>query len=63
MAAIDGRTDDLIELPATGAGSVRVHPVVFHRALDLVHGSGWQVRQEQSGLRVLVTSAGSGVMR
>ena len=58
VAAIDGRTDDLIELPATGGGSVRVHPVVFHRALDLVHGSGWQVRQEKSGLRVLVTAPG-----
>ena len=52
---IEGRTDDVLALPATSGGRpVRVHPVVFHQVLDLLEGGGWQVCQESDGLRVLV---------
>jgi phenylacetate-CoA ligase len=54
VEAIEGRTDDVMELPAEGGGIVRIHPVVFHGALELLHASGWQVRQEEAGVRVLV---------
>jgi putative adenylate-forming enzyme len=55
VAAIEGRTDDVMELAAEGgAGTVRVHPVVFHRALDLVRAAGWQVRQEPDAIRVAI---------
>jgi phenylacetate-coenzyme A ligase PaaK-like adenylate-forming protein len=54
IAGIEGRTDDVLELPSTQGSPVRIHPVVLHRALDLVPAAGWQVRQEPSGLRVLV---------
>ena len=36
-----------------------MHPVVFHRALELLDAAGWQVRQDQDGLTVLVASPGS----
>ncbi|HXK19075.1 MAG TPA: hypothetical protein VNG33_14785 [Polyangiaceae bacterium] len=54
LAEIEGRTDDVIELPAAAGGSVRLHPIVFHRALDLLRASAWQVRQERDGIRVLI---------
>jgi phenylacetate-coenzyme A ligase PaaK-like adenylate-forming protein len=56
LESIEGRTDDVLTLPAAGGGTVRVHPVVFHQVLDLLDGAGWQVRQENGGLRVLVAS-------
>ncbi|MFZ5870007.1 MAG: phenylacetate--CoA ligase family protein [Actinomycetota bacterium] len=61
LAGVEGRTDDVLELPGARAGeTVRVHPVVFHRALDLVEASGWQVRQEPGGLSVLIASPAQG---
>lgn len=60
IARIEGRTDDVLTLPARGTGTVSVHPVVFHQVLDLVDAAGWQVRQEDAGLRVLVAAPGSG---
>jgi phenylacetate-coenzyme A ligase PaaK-like adenylate-forming protein len=58
--AIQGRTDDLLVLPATGGGTVGVHPVVFHQVLDLLDAAGWQVRQEADRLHVLVAGADNG---
>lgn len=54
VEAIEGRTDDVMELPAERGGLVRVHPIVFHHALELLHAAGWQVRQEDARVRVLV---------
>jgi phenylacetate-CoA ligase len=54
LAEIEGRTDDLMDLPAIAGGTVRLHPNVFHRALDLLHASGWQVQQESDGIRVVI---------
>jgi phenylacetate-coenzyme A ligase PaaK-like adenylate-forming protein len=54
VAAVEGRTDDVIELRGAGGGSVRVHPVVFHEALDGLHVGAWQVRQERDQVRVLL---------
>jgi putative adenylate-forming enzyme len=58
VAAVEGRTDDLLSLPAQGGGRVQVHPVVFHQALDLLDAAGWQVQQQERGLRILVASPG-----
>jgi phenylacetate-coenzyme A ligase PaaK-like adenylate-forming protein len=60
VEAIEGRTDDVLTLPATAGGTVRVHPVVFHQVLDLLDVPGWQVRHEDTGLRVLVAGPGAG---
>jgi phenylacetate-CoA ligase len=51
---IEGRTDDVLHLPSPTNGLVAVHPVVFHHALDTLGIDGWQVREEEHGLRVLI---------
>jgi len=33
---------------------------VFHQALDLLDAAGWQIRQQDNQLRVLVAGPGSG---
>jgi phenylacetate-CoA ligase len=58
LAAVEGRTDDLLRLPGRDGTRRPVHPVVFHRALELVDAAGWQVRQDQDQLTVLVASPG-----
>lgn len=58
VGGIEGRTDDALALPAVGGGAVRVHPVVFHQVLELLDLGGWQVRQDDQGLHVLVTNPG-----
>jgi phenylacetate-CoA ligase len=61
LAGIEGRTDDVLDLPAAGGGTVAVHPVAFHQVLDLLDVAGWQVRQEaDGGLTVLLASLGAG---
>jgi phenylacetate-CoA ligase len=58
LAAVEGRTDNLLRLPGRDGTRRPVHPVVFHRALELVDAAGWQVRQDQDELTVLVASPG-----
>ena len=58
LAAVEGRTDDLLQLPGRDGICRAVHPVVFHRALELIDAAGWQVRQNPDGLTVLVASPG-----
>jgi len=60
LDSIEGRTDDVLALPAAGGGTVRVHPVVFHQVLDLLDTAGWQVRQHDGRLAVLVAGPGPG---
>ncbi len=50
--AVEGRTDDALVLPAARGGSIGIHPVVFHKVLDLLDAAGWQVRQEGTLLRL-----------
>ncbi|MBD1540398.1 phenylacetate--CoA ligase family protein [Pseudarthrobacter oxydans] len=54
MEDIEGRNEDVLHLPGR-AGNVNVHPIVFHHVLDQAALAGWQVIQEPSGLRVLVS--------
>jgi putative adenylate-forming enzyme len=60
IAGIEGRTDDLLVLPAPGGRTVPVHPVVFHQVLDLLDAGGWQVRQGEAELRILIAAPGPG---
>lgn len=60
LDSIEGRADDVLDLPASGGDRIQVHPVVFHQALDLLDAAGWQIRQEDNQLRVLVAGPGSG---
>lgn len=54
IASVDGRSDDVLQLPGARGPTVRVHPVLFHRVLEPVPAQAWQVRQEPAGLRVLL---------
>jgi phenylacetate-CoA ligase len=58
VKAIEGRTDDALILPAARGGTISVHPVLFHRVLDLLDAAGWQVRQQEKELDVLVAAPG-----
>jgi putative adenylate-forming enzyme len=62
VGGIQGRTDDVLHLPAAGGGEVAVHALTFHRVLDAVPASGWQVVQESGSLTVLLSGAGSGLV-
>ena len=54
---VQGRTEDVLHFPAVAGGQIDVHPLTFHRVLDTVPASGWQVVQEANGLNVLVSDA------
>jgi phenylacetate-CoA ligase len=54
---IQGRTEDILRLPAASGGEVAVHPITFHHVLDSLPVSGWQVVQEKDGLRLLLSGA------
>lgn len=53
LAEIEGRVEDVLQLPGE-TGSVTVHPIVFHHALDHAALAGWQIIQEPTRLRVLL---------
>lgn len=55
VAAVEGRTDDVLRLPGVGGEPVSVHPVLFHSVLDKLPVAGWQVRQEKDRLRLLLS--------
>src|SRR3954451_3061882 len=61
LEGIEGRTDDVLNLPAVAGGTVQVHPVVFRQVLDLVDTAGWQVRQRPDRLEVLLASPATAV--
>ena len=63
VAAVEGRTDDVLELAGKGGATARIHPVVFHEALDVLHLGAWQVRQEAGGIRVLLAGAHGSIDR
>ena len=54
LSTIEGRAEDVLQLPALGGGNVSVHPNVFHRVLEPLPAREWQVVQEPERLRVLV---------
>jgi putative adenylate-forming enzyme len=52
LAGIEGRREEVLSL-----GGVSVHPNVFHGALERLPDAGWQVVDEDGGLRVLLAGA------
>jgi putative adenylate-forming enzyme len=52
---IQGRTEDILRLQGVSGGEISIHPITFHHVLDSLPVSGWQVAQEQNGLRVLLS--------
>ena len=51
LEAVEGRTEDTLSLPGRD-GPVRVHPNVFHAALEALAPHGWQVEQRPNRLIV-----------
>lgn len=58
---IQGRTSDILRLPEVSGGEVGVHPITFHHVLDSLPVSGWQVIQEEDGLRILLSGDSNSV--
>lgn len=58
VAAIEGRAEDMLSLPALRGGTISIHPNLFHRVLELVPAREWQVIQGDDGLRILLGHAG-----
>jgi putative adenylate-forming enzyme len=54
---IQGRQEDIVYLPGSNGTPTPIHPNVFHRALELVPASAWQVIHDRTGLRVLLVGA------
>jgi len=54
LRGIEGRAEDILELPAYSGGTVRVHPNVFHQVLEGLPVQAWQVVEEPDGIRVLL---------
>jgi phenylacetate-CoA ligase len=54
---VQGRTEDVLHFPAVVGGQVAVQPLTFHRILDTVPASGWQVVQEANGLNIMLSGA------
>lgn len=52
---IRGRSEDVLHFPAMAGGEVAINPLVFHHLLDVVPASGWQIAQEDDGLKVLLS--------
>ena len=50
---IEGRQQNVLHF-----GAVPVHPIVFHRALETVPATGWQVVREPDQLRVCLLGLG-----
>lgn len=64
IESIDGRREEVLHFPRRDGteGSIAVHPTVFHRVLEAVPASGWQIRQEANGLTIsLARPRGAGV--
>ena len=57
---IEGRREDVLDLPSSADGKVRIHPNVFHDILDAAPLRAWQVVEEPDGLRVLVQGLAAG---
>jgi putative adenylate-forming enzyme len=52
---IQGRVEDVLSFPGDTGGTVNIHPLIFHRIMDTLPVSGWQVVQETGSLRVLLS--------
>lgn len=52
IGAIQGRSEDVLQLRGANGGVVAVQPNVFHRVMEPLPVSAWQIEQTTHGLRV-----------
>lgn len=57
LESVEGRSEDTITLAGT-QGLVRVHPNVFHAALETAAPNGWQVEQQPDRLLIRLVEQG-----
>lgn len=63
MDGVQGRSEEVLHLPATFGGKVAIHPNVLHDVMDLIPTAGWQVVLQTEGLRVLLVGADNPVVK
>jgi putative adenylate-forming enzyme len=62
LEGVQGRREDVLELPGVAGGRVTVQPLVFNRVMDIIPVSGWQVVHEaDDSLTVLVSGVRGGL--
>lgn len=54
IEAIQGRREDVVQLPSRDGGTVSVHPNVFHDVLDRIPAGEWQIVQGAGTIQLLV---------
>lgn len=54
LGGIQGRSEEVLELPTATGEVVKLHPNVFHNVMDLFPVGGWQMVQRPGELEVLV---------
>ena len=52
---IQGRAEEVLWFPQPEGGRVAVQPIAFHRVMDGLPVSAWQIVQEADGLKVLLS--------
>src|SRR5262245_56609377 len=57
---IQGRAEDVLWFPKPEGGLAPVHPITFHRVMELLPVRAWQIAQKADGLRVLLSGARDG---
>lgn len=60
LAGLEGRTEDVLDLP-TANGTAHIHPNVFHAVLDDLPLAQWQVIHEAGALRILLVGTGTAI--
>ena len=61
LDGIQGREQEALRLTGTAGPDILVQPIVFHRVMDTVPLSAWQIIQDTDGLTVLVVGLRQGV--
>lgn len=57
IAGVQGRSEEVLTLPGPGGSAVRLHPNVFHGALEMAPVGGWQVVQSGPHLTLMLEGA------
>jgi phenylacetate-coenzyme A ligase PaaK-like adenylate-forming protein len=55
IEAIEGRQEEVLRLRGEGGRDLSIQPVTFHRLMDALPVSGWQIVQEEDGLMILLS--------
>lgn len=58
---VQGRTEDVLRFTSVSGGKIAVHPLTFHRVLDALPVSGWQVVQQADELTISLSGSTNGL--